>query len=171
MSCGRCCSLQLVGELPINVRCISQNGALGSFALNSPGTAIPHNGHPVSYPPPLIDLRGKRKPDVVLLAKFPEITQQVLIDGPCFPGDDVVWMNNETGQSMLLENQFGLRLPEIYGALVEQMKQGVILGCGYRKFKNVTDEVRHYCATTTALWIEVSDIRNGHVERKIKVVV
>src|SRR5262245_60047773 len=80
-------------------------------------------------------------------------------------------MDDKTHEAVFLQNQVHLNLPQANATLIENMEQRVILDCGHRQFKNISDEVRHYRAAAATLRIYRSNVRHGHVEGKIQGIV
>src|SRR5713226_8108524 len=51
------------------------------------------------------------------------------------------------------------------------MEEGVVLNSGYREFKDIPNKIRHDGAAAAVLRIKMGDIRNRHVEGKLKSVI
>ncbi len=80
-------------------------------------------------------------------------------------------MNDETCQAMIFQNMFDLGFPQFNGTFIQKMEERVVLNCGHGEFEDISNKIRHNRATATVLGIEVGDIGNRHVERKLKGVI
>src|SRR5690242_14548694 len=77
-------------------------------------------------------------------------------------------MHNKTCETVLLQNKIQLLVPQIDRAVVQKIEKCVILHGGDRKLQRISDKEGHNGAAPTALRIEVRNVWNGHINRKVK---
>src|SRR5437016_1926809 len=97
--------------------------------------------------------------------------KQQLINSPCFGGNQVIRMRDETHKSVFLPNQVELFLPEVNRIVVQYLEERIILSSGKGQFEDLSDKKRHHCAAAAALRLQMGNIWHGHVVGKLVCVV
>src|SRR3989441_859002 len=124
--------------------------------------------HLASFPPPLIDFPRKSDPEEAVGAQLGETAQQCLIRFSRSVLNYIVGMNEKAHQAMLLGDESDLSPPELNRVVVQDVEERVVLHCRQRQLQNLTDEEGEDGAAPSTLWIEVCDIGNRHVIRKLQ---
>src|SRR5215831_20574919 len=136
---------------------------ISPWALNPEASAIFHNTKLRTLPPPVVYLTRGSNPKPLMVTQFGQIRQQSPIYRSCTPAGQIVRVNNKADEAIFLSNQIDLLFPKIQGMLMENMEQGIVLGCSNRQLEYVIDKIGQDRAASPPLWIQVGDIRHRHV--------
>src|SRR5579863_2351291 len=80
-------------------------------------------------------------------------------------------MNDDVDQTMIFEDELNLLFPKLGRIVIQDVKQGIVLGDCDWQLDKLADKIRHHGATTATLRIKMRNVRNGSVIGKIEGVV
>src|SRR5215469_3384866 len=150
---------------------VSDACAFPAMTFDAPACAVLDKSHLRSFSPPPVDFSGKGHPDTIVLLQSSEIVEQGLVHLALSCFEDIVGMDDEIHETMVLHDQGDLLLPPVERIVVENVKQGVVLGHRHRKFEQFSVKERKDSAASTALRVKMRHIGDGHVIREIQCVV
>ena len=77
-------------------------------------------------------------------------------------------MSDKAGEAVPLHDPRSLVFPESGRILIENMKEGIVLGGRHRQLQDPSEEEGHHRATAAPLCLQMADRGNRHVVRKIQ---
>src|SRR6267378_4841482 len=77
-------------------------------------------------------------------------------------------MSQKADQPISSPNETQLLFPQINRVVLQYVKERIVLSSCEREFQDLPDEIGHYGATTAPQRLQMSNIRNRHVIRKLE---
>src|SRR5262245_55924674 len=149
----------------------AQPRALLPLALDKWFVPVADDSHFAALPPPRVDLAGEGHPDSALPAQLREMLQESPVRGLRLLLDDVVGMDQQTGQTVSFHNGVELVSPNINRVVVQDVEQRVVLGRREGKLQHTSDEKRHQAATPAPLRLETPGAGHRHVVGELEGVI
>jgi hypothetical protein len=161
-------TLRIVSDTPVHEPGKRDPCAVFFRPLYFPSSVPLDQPHLASSSPPVVHIPWAGNPKICVAPQVSEMSKKGRI---CFSGAglyNVIGMDDEVRRAVIFENQLNLLFPEVRRVLLQNVEQRVVLRYGHRNLEDSADEERFRGAAAARLRIEVSDIRYGHVIRKIE---
>src|SRR5688572_10406057 len=123
----RCAVAHGVDDPLIGKASIGQPRTVGVRTLDAPAVCVADQRHLTPISPPAVDLTGQRDPEVMPIAAFVQIPQQLDVDVTFPSTGNVIRMRDHADESVVAADQVDLLLPQINRVVVEDVEERVVL--------------------------------------------